>query len=66
MNKKTLIMITLLIAGVLIVISGVAIPIVTTLVCGMAGDYPTLLTLSVCGLITLLTFVALAMVNDDE
>ena len=66
MHKKTLIMLTLLIAGVLIVISGVAIPVVTTLVCGMGGDYPTLLTLIACGLITLLTFVALAMVNDDD
>ena len=66
MNKQTLTMLTLLIAGILILISGVSIPIVTILVCGMTGDGPVFVTVLVCGLIMLLSLVTLGMVNADD
>ena len=53
---------TSLVGGVLIVISSIAIPIVT-MVCGMGGDNAIALTIIVCGLITILTFITLAMVD---
>ena len=62
MTNKTLSMHTSLVGGVLIVISSIAIPIVT-MVCGMGGDNAIALTIIVCGLITILTFITLAMVD---